>query len=171
MSVRPTSDKVREALFSILGSRLVGSRFLDLYAGTGAVGIEAFSRGADIVTFVESDPKAGQLLRENLTTCNLLNRADVWIESTQRFFLHPEQWQAPYDLVFADPPYSAGEATNLILDCWNSKLLSADALMILEQDSRAVLPDSTQSATLVRRYVYGDTAIIVYRRIGQEPLA
>lgn len=171
MSVRPTSDKVREAMFSILGTRLTGSRFLDLYAGTGAVGIEALSRGADLVTFVESDPKTGQLLRENLTVCSLLNRADLRIGTTQDFVLHPERWRAPYDLLFADPPYAAMEATDLVLSCWNSTLLSPDALMILEQDARTLLPDSTHGATLVRRYVYGDTALFVYRRIDQGSLA
>ena len=76
-ALRPTSDKVREALFSILGTQVSGGRFLDLYAGTGAVGIEALSRGASAVTFVESDPKAVQLLQKNLRTCQLLDRAQV----------------------------------------------------------------------------------------------
>ena len=76
-TLRPTSDKVREALFSILGTRIPGSRFLDLYAGTGAVGIEALSRGATIVTFVESDPKAVQIMRKNLMACGMLNQAVV----------------------------------------------------------------------------------------------
>ena len=80
-SLRPTSDKVREALFSILGPRVSGSRFLDLYAGTGAVGIEALSRGALVVTFVESDPKAMQAMHHNLTTCGLLevNSSEYWL--------------------------------------------------------------------------------------------
>src|SRR5574342_438363 len=82
-TLRPTSDKVREALFSILGNRVPGSRFLDLYAGTGAVGIEAFSRGADLVTFVESDRNAAQLTRKNLTTCRLLDRADIRVATAK----------------------------------------------------------------------------------------
>lgn len=76
-TLRPTSDKVREALFSILGSRVPGSRFLDLYAGSGAVGIEALSRGAVLATFVESSPEAVRLLRKNLTACRLTDPADV----------------------------------------------------------------------------------------------
>jgi 16S rRNA (guanine(966)-N(2))-methyltransferase RsmD len=84
-ALRPTSDKVREALFSILGTQVSGSRFLDLYAGTGAVGIEALSRGASSVTFVESDPKAVQLLRKNLQTCQLLDSAQVRIGQTAVF--------------------------------------------------------------------------------------
>lgn len=161
-TLRPTSDKVREALFSILGSRVPGSRFLDLYAGTGAVGIEALSRGATSVTFVESDPKAVQLLRKNLTTCQLLHQADVRAALTDTFLQRPEWWKGPYDILFADPPYAAAEAADLVLASWKPELLSRDALMIIEQDSRAALPASTQQATLIRRYVYGDTALFVY---------
>ena len=82
-ALRPTSDKVRQAIFSILGTQVFGSRFLDLYAGTGAVGIEALSRGATSVTFVESDPKAVQLLQKNLRACQLLDRVQVRLGKTE----------------------------------------------------------------------------------------
>lgn len=161
--VRPTSDKVREALFSILGARVSGSRFLDLYAGTGAVGIEALSRGANIVTFVEADPKIAQLLRRNLTACQFLDRSDVQIKTVKKFLQSNALWHGPYDVLFADPPYAVSEAAALVLGGWNTELLKPDAVMVLEQDARAELPDSTDSAMLVRRYVYGDTALFVYR--------
>jgi 16S rRNA (guanine966-N2)-methyltransferase len=161
-SLRPTSDKVREALFSILGPRVSGSRFLDLYAGTGAVGIEALSRGALVVTFVESDPKARQVMQKNLTTCGLVEQAELRAEATETFF-RERQWQhAPYDIVFADPPYGDPKAVALVLANWNTGLLAPDAVMVIEQDARAELPAATEDARFTRRYRYGDTALFLY---------
>src|SRR5437868_12996059 len=106
-TLRPTSDKVREAIFTILGAQVLGGRFLDLYAGTGAVGIEALSRGASVVTFVESDPKTVQLLQNNLQTCQLLNHARIHMGRTSDFLERKDWWDGPYDVLFADPPYTA----------------------------------------------------------------
>ncbi|HKC92784.1 MAG TPA: 16S rRNA (guanine(966)-N(2))-methyltransferase RsmD [Nitrospira sp.] len=170
-TLRPTSDKVREALFSILGSRVFGSRFLDLYAGTGAVGIEALSRGARVVTFVESDPKAVQVLRKNLTVCGLLDQAEVRVGLAQTFFKRPQWSNGPYDIVFADPPYAATEAVDLVLERWGTGLLSKDAVMVIEQDVRATLPTATDRANLIRRYDYGDSALFLYGPATQDRAA
>jgi 16S rRNA (guanine966-N2)-methyltransferase len=161
-SLRPTSDKVREALFSILASRIPGSRFLDFYAGTGAVGIEAFSRGAAIVTFVESDPTAVQIMRKNLTVCGILDHADVRMAPIQTFLRQPRSWNGPYDVLFADPPYADRKAVDLVLGSWHLELLSSEAVMVIEQDIRAELPAKTDYARLLRRYDYGDTALFLY---------
>lgn len=167
-TLRPTSDKVREALFSILGKRIPGGRFVDLYAGTGAVGIEALSRGAAVVTFVESDPKAIQVMRKNLSACGLREGAEVRISSIQTFFARPQWWNGPYNVLFADPPYAAKEAVTLVLESWSIGLLAEDAVMVIEQDTRATLPNSTDRATLIRRYEYGDTALFLYKRARQD---
>lgn len=161
--VRPTSDKVREALFSILGARVPGSRFLDLYAGTGAVGIEALSRGANTVTFVEADLNIAQLLRKNLTACQFMDQSYVQAKTVKQFLQTPGMWQGPYDVLFADPPYAVGDAAGLVLGSLNTEFLVPDALIVLEQDARAQLPETAGFAMLVRRYVYGDTALFVYR--------
>jgi 16S rRNA (guanine(966)-N(2))-methyltransferase RsmD len=166
--LRPTSDKVREALFSILASRIPGSHFLDLYAGTGAVGIEALSRGAETVTFVESDPKAIQIMRRNLTACGMLDQADVRMTPIQTFLRQPQSWSSPYDVLFADPPYADHEAVALVLSSWHLELLSSDAVMVIEQDIRAELPTNTDRARLIRRYEYGDTALVLYGRARDE---
>ena len=161
-SLRPTSDKVRQALFSILASRIPGSRFLDFYAGTGAVGIEAFSRGATTVTFVESDPTAVQIMRKNLTVCGMLDHADVRMASIETFLRQTQSWSGPYDVLFADPPYADRKAVDLVLGSWHLELLSSKAVMVIEQESRAELPAETDCAKLLRRYDYGDTALFVY---------
>jgi 16S rRNA (guanine(966)-N(2))-methyltransferase RsmD len=161
-ALRPTSDKVRGALFSILGTQVSGSRFLDLYAGTGAIGIEALSRGASAVTFVESDPKAVQLLRKNLMTCQLLDRSQVWTERTAAFLDHKDWWGGPYDILFADPPYADLNELDIMIHVWRPGLLSERATVIIEQDAHAELPSTIGHAALVRRYQYGDTALYLY---------
>ena len=161
-ALRPTSDKVRQAIFSILGAEVRGGRFLDLYAGTGAVGIEALSRGASTVTFVESDPKAVQLLRKNLRTCQLLDRARIYLGQTAAFLDRKEFWDSPYDVLFADPPYAALEELETMIHSWRPGLLSDHATLMIEQDVRTEMPTSIDHALLVRRYVYGDTALYLY---------
>lgn len=160
--LRPTSDKVREALFSILGLQVSGCRFLDLYAGTGAVGIEALSRGAATVTFVESDPKAVQLLRKNLQACQLLDRAQICVGQTATFLSRADWWHGPYDILFADPPYAALDELDVLIHAWKPGLLSEEAMVMIEQDSRTTVPASIDHADLVRRYQYGDTALYRY---------
>ena len=167
-ALRPTSDKVRGALFSILGTQVSGGRFLDLYAGTGAVGIEALSRGAATVTFVESDLKAVQLLRKNLQACQLLDRAHICGERVTTFLDRKDWWRAPYDVLFADPPYAALDERDILTHVWRPGLLSEQATVMIEHESRTPLPDSIDHAALVRRYVYGDTTLYLY---GLSPSA
>ncbi len=103
--VRPTSDKVREALFSILGERVKGAVFLELFAGTGAVGIEAISRGAKRAVFVDSSAKSARLIRENLESLSYRERAAVVTKDAIVFLKKTARELGPYDIVFADPPY------------------------------------------------------------------
>ena len=170
-ALRPTSDKVRQAIFSILGSQVSGGRFLDLYAGTGAVGIEALSRGASAVTFVESDPKAVQLLQKNLRTCQLLDQAQVHPGRTAAFLDQKDWWSGPYDVLFADPPYAALDELEIMTHICRPGLLSKCATVIIEQDSRTALPASIDHAALVRRYVYGDTTLYLYGLSASESTA
>lgn len=160
--MRPTSDKVRGAIFSILGTQVLGGRFLDLYAGTGAVGIEALSRGASAVTFVESDHTAVQLLQKNLRTCQLLDRAQVRVAQAAAFLERKDWWGGPYDVLFADPPYAAPDELDVLIHAWRPGLLSEHAAVVIEHDSRTELPASIDHAAFVRRYVYGDTALYLY---------
>jgi len=161
-TLRPTSDKVRGALFSILASRVPGSRFLDLYAGTGAIGIEALSRGATAVTFVESNPRAGQLLRKNLVACQLSEQAEIRTATTEVFLQRPDWWNGAYDIIFADPPYAKMQAADLLQQVWAIGLLSTNGVMVIEQHVKADLPRTLDQAVLVKRYVYGDTALFLY---------
>lgn len=162
--LRPTSDKVREALFSILAPRVPGARFLDLFAGTGAIGIEALSRGAVSITFVESDQEALQLLQKNLTVCGLMNQAVIRPVRTDVFVNRPEWWGGPYDIVFADPPYAACGELDVLWNGWTTGLISSTGVMVVEQETKAELPSRILDAVLLRRYIYGDTALYLYER-------
>lgn len=162
-TLRPTSDKVREALFSILGSRVPGSRFLDLYAGTGAVGIEALSRGAISTTFVESRPQTVRLIEKNLQACALAHQAVVRTGRVDLFLNRTDWWDGPYDIVFADPPYAAGDELTVLSHLWKPGLFAEEAVMVIEQEARQESPASIDHGRLIRRYEYGDTALGLYQ--------
>jgi 16S rRNA (guanine966-N2)-methyltransferase len=136
---RPTSDRAREGLFASLLSelgRLDGLRVLDLYAGSGAVGLEALSRGAASVLLVESDARAAAVVRENIAAVRLRGAA-VAAMSVERLLARPPE-EGRYDLVFADPPYAvAGPAVTAVLGQLASGWLAGDALVVVERATRS----------------------------------
>lgn len=164
-ALRPTSDRVREALFSILGNRLKNGRFLDLYAGTGAVGIEAVSRGIEHVTSVESNRDALKLLHQNLELCHIGEEIAVRSQTVQQFLSYPNQWNGPYDIVFADPPYAeASELPALLAESRTDDLFALDSWLVIEHAAKTDLPMSLGCTQFLRRYRYGDTALSLYTR-------
>jgi len=169
--LRPTSDRVKEALFSILGSRVAGSRFLDLYAGTGAIGIEALSRGAHQVTFVEPDQSALRVLRANLAQCGLTASADIHACSAAAFLKRRAKSAIPHDLVFADPPYQPDHLAELWTALGESAAIAPDALIVLEHSSKAAVPLSHGHLSLLRQYRYGDTTLSTFEVAVQDALA
>ena len=161
--LRPTSDRVREALFSILRNRLTNSRFLDLYAGTGAVGIEAVSRGATHVTSVESDRAALKLLERNVQICQIGDALSMRAQAVEDFLDNPAQWNGPYDIVFADPPYSDAQKFSALLSKpQTDQLFNVDSWLVIEHATRTTLPVSLGHTQFLRRYRYGDTTLSVY---------
>ncbi len=165
--IRPTSDRVREALFSILGNRLPAGRVLDLYAGTGAIGIEAISRGAAHVTCVESGIEALKLLRQNMLDCGIDHHITVYAHTVKQFLNRPEHWEGPYDIVFADPPYAlVHDLESLLTQAVTERLLTTDSWLIVEHAEKTLLPVSLGSAAYMRRYRYGDTALSLYSSSG-----
>ncbi len=165
LALRPTSDRVREALFSILGNRLTNSRFLDLYAGTGAVGIEAISRGAAHVTSVESNRDALKLLRQNLELCHIGEEVAVRDQTIQQFLNHSDRWSGPYDIVFADPPYiEASKLPAFLAESKADGLFALDSWLVIEHAAKTVLPMLLGCTKFLRRYRYGDTALSLYSR-------
>ena len=158
---RPTSDKVKEALFSILGDRIKDSRMLDLFAGAGGIGIEALSRGAAHLDFVESDEALADILEQNLTACGFSDRAEVHRMDAFRFI---KQIRQPYDLVFADPPYHTWHLKKLLPVLGQGAMITPDGLVIVEHFRKIKLPGQPGNLKAVRSYEYGDTVLTLYRR-------
>lgn len=165
--LRPTSAKVREAVFDILRDEIENSSFLDLYAGTGAVGIEALSRGAGKVTFVESDFSNFDMIKKLLAKFNLKDRADV-IKADARVFLKKEsEKRHSYGIIFLDPPYCSEELAKALLLIGQGDILEGNAAVIAEHSSKTQLPDMIGRLKLMKRYIYGDTALSRYKLEGQ----
>ena len=161
VDTRPTTERVREALFSTLESALgsvEGRRFLDLYAGSGAVGLEALSRGADHATLVERRRRAAGLIRHNAVALDLSG----WRVVTEpaRSFVRGEP-DAPYDVVFVDPPYATAgrELTALLTDLVQGGWLTDDAYVVLERSRRDPPPEWPDGIEQLRDRRYGETLL------------
>jgi 16S rRNA (guanine(966)-N(2))-methyltransferase RsmD len=164
--LRPTSDRVREALFDILAGRVPDSEFLDLYAGTGAVGIEALSRGAGRATFVEQRTGHLVVLRANLEACGLDRTARVLGMDVGRGLRRLAGEAVRFSVVFLDPPYGvAGERIRALERLARSPLLAPEALVVVEGPARAE-PAGAVGMERTRVARYGDTALAFYRRSG-----
>ena len=161
---RPTTDRLREALFSILQARLDGSRVLDLFAGSGALGIEALSRGAEEAVFVEEHRMAGKILRKNLDTVRLAERAAVFERDV---FAYLRSSRSVFDLILADPPYASNTdcdlAGALLADPCLPARLSGGGLVVLEVEAEREDP-AAPGWEMIDRRVYGSSAILFYAR-------
>ena len=159
---RPTTDRVREALFSRIESLmdLAGVRVLDLYAGSGALGLEAVSRGAGFVALVEADRRTARLVEANVTALGVGDRARVHAEKVDRV-LERGSGGGTFDLVLLDPPYPLGEAdlTEVLALLVTRGWLSPDALVVVERSARSPEPAWPAGLTLIRSRAYGETTV------------
>jgi 16S rRNA (guanine966-N2)-methyltransferase len=175
---RPTSDRLRETLFNVLAPRIKGARFLDLCAGTGAVGIEALSRGANQVTFVDQSRKMCALIQENLEALKIesakvnvvsaaattfVNKVGKQREPSLTVGLMPRS-SAPFDIIYFDPPYDADydSVLNLIAE-HAAALLSRNAVMIVEHHKKKDLPAEIGSVKCYRTLKQGDSVLSFFK--------
>lgn len=166
-AMRPTSDRLRETLFNILGPAVAGAVFVDLYAGTGAVGIEALSRGARTAVFVENHRPAVELIRANLRELGIESGAEVLAGDALRGLRRLASRGLVADFIFADPPYADARAYTEVLD-WlgENDLLASDGVLILEHAARHPLSDGGGRMKKSRTMRQGDAALSFYRRAG-----
>jgi 16S rRNA (guanine966-N2)-methyltransferase len=155
--LRPTSDKLRETLFNILAPRIRGARMLDGYAGTGAVGIEALSRGAGYVSFVEQDARAARLIATNLQRCGVEDRYAI---IRAAFAGMNGRAAGPFDIMFLDPPYGAAELSGALAAA--GPLATPETLVIVEHATRDRAPERSGPLTRTREVVSGDSALGFY---------
>jgi len=175
LEIRPLRTRIRKALFDILGDDLSGLRVLDLFAGTGALGIEALSRGAEFVLFADASKKSIELIKKNLERFSLLDKAMI-LQITlpqglkkikERTFLlgkgeESKKETFQYDLVFITPPYRIGLGLKT-LENLPTEILNPKALIVVEEESGVDLPDEVAQFELEDKRVYGETTLYFYR--------
>jgi 16S rRNA (guanine(966)-N(2))-methyltransferase RsmD len=169
--LRPTSAKVREAIFDIIGDKIVGASFVDLYAGTGTVGFEALSRGAEMAVFVETDKSRAKIIKENLLKFGLKEKGVVIEKKAEDFLKKSAIENRRFDIFFLDPPYFSDEISNILSMIGEKKLFTDDGLVIAEHFFKKKLPETVGELRMIRNYRYGDTVLTIYmkdRTQGEE---
>jgi 16S rRNA (guanine966-N2)-methyltransferase len=162
--VRPTSDRAKETLFDILGDRVAGSRFLDLFAGSGSVGLEAASRGAAEVVLVEGAPSAFRILQKNLRDCRMSGKVLSLCADSQESLCTLANQGKSFDLIFLDPPYQDWASYAVIDLIGRTGLLASGGILIAEHDGRHALAVGYSSLVQVRRKNVGDTVFTFFER-------
>jgi 16S rRNA (guanine966-N2)-methyltransferase len=163
-ALRPTSDRLRETLFNILGPLMQGAAFIDLYAGTGAVGMEALSRGARSVIFVEQHAPAAALIKRNLDSLEIGREAEILGVNVLRGLERLQARHAHAEFIFLDPPYAAaGEYEEALAFLGESPLLAPGGLVIAEHFKKIALPERVGELELFRVVAQGDAALSFYR--------
>ncbi|MDE2446053.1 MAG: 16S rRNA (guanine(966)-N(2))-methyltransferase RsmD [Alphaproteobacteria bacterium] len=162
---RPTSDRVRESIFNILAHgvadfTLEDARVMDVFAGTGALGLEALSRGAKFCLFVEDAAEARGVIRKNADACGVIGQCKIWRRDGTD--LGPSAPQSPFTLVFADPPYNRGLGTKALQSLVNGGWLALGAIVVLEEAVKAEV-GAVDGLGLIDERDYGDTRVRIYR--------
>ena len=167
--IRPTSDKVRESLFNILGRDIImGSAFLDLFAGSGAVGIEAISRGARCATLIDNNVRHIKVIKENIRLCGFHQSCEVIFGDVISILDEFTRGERSYNIVFADPPYNYNNWSTLLSKIINNVKISGYGFLIIEHSSKVSMPDQLNDFEEYGRYVYGDSTLTVYRKHGDN---
>jgi 16S rRNA (guanine966-N2)-methyltransferase len=169
LALRPTSDRLRETLFNVLGTDVAGSRFVDLFAGTGAIGIEALSRGAAEVVFIENHAPAANLIKKNLESLGVRTGATVLAVDALRgldmLTGRHRPGDSPYDFVFLDPPYAAADDYARVLRFLGAAaFLAPGGIVIAEHHRKFDLPEHSGELQRVRVLKQGDAALSFFRR-------
>jgi 16S rRNA (guanine(966)-N(2))-methyltransferase RsmD len=162
--IRPTSLRAREALFSILGSVIQGACVADLFAGTGAIGLEALSRGAQKAVFIEQNPDAGHTLEKTLARFKMTAQSQVFIQDVALAIQNPHLigWR-PFDVLYIDPPYQFEQSHQLLTQIEEADLVANNGQVIYEHYSKRTPPSAIGQWELSRTTKYGDTGLSFYR--------
>lgn len=161
LKTRPTGDRVKEALFNILGPTISDSSFLDLYAGSGAIGLEALSRGAKDVVWVEEDPTSIEKIHVNLARTRL-SGGIVYKVDVFKALIRLEQDNQKFDYIFLDPPYEQGLIKRTLEHLAKLSLLNNDGIIIAEASKKEEAPSDMSKLCLKRKQQYGDTMLLFY---------
>ncbi len=168
--LRPTSAKVRKAIFDILKDRIASSSFLDLYAGSGAVGIEALSRGALVVVFVEDNSFRAGAIKQMVNAIGYGERAQIVKEKAVSYINKLYRvCDCTFDMIFADPPYGSKELDEIIFLLGKGNLISTNGVLIVEHSSKKTdMPLTSGNLQLSKQYKYGDTTLSLFKKNGSS---
>lgn len=156
-TTRPTTDKVKEAMFNMIGPYFEGGIGLDLFGGSGSLGIEALSRGLDKVIFVDKDSKAIETIKQNVEQCNVTKKAEIYRNDANRALKALSKRDIIFSFIFLDPPYKISELEALIEKLDRLELLSSDGKIIVEHGMERILPETIGSLSKIRSETYGST--------------
>ena len=162
-NTRPTTDRVKENIFNIIMPYIYGARVLDLFAGSGALGIEALSRGAQFCDFVEKNKAAADIVKKNLCETPF---ADAWRIHTVDFLGFLERETAPYDIIFLDPPYEAGYYLPALEKIEKQNLLSCGGIIVMESKSGQA-PECVGGFEIIKEKKYGGTSVTILKKMGE----
>ncbi len=165
LETRPTTDRVKEGLFNVVQFEVEGRRALDLFAGTGQLGIEALSRGAAFCDFVDLSPDSVRVIRENLASCGLEKQASVWQRDFSSFLRETGE---KYDLVFLDPPYASGFLEQALEQIAEIDIVSGNGIIMCESLSDHLMPELPAPYRKQRDYRYGKIKLTKYCR-SEDP--
>lgn len=164
---RPAQDLVRQAIFSILYGMVEGSRVLDLFAGSGSLGLEALSRGAEQSTFVDDDRHCAQIIKENLRLAGFESRGEVSQEDAQRFVDSAAESGERFNLIFLDPPYKIGTPLHLLKSL--AQILAPSGVVIFTHAKETAVPENIDGLSLLQKRAYGGTTVSILAQ-GVSPL-
>ncbi len=157
--IRPTSDRVREAVFSIIAGRISGARVLDIFAGTGALGLEALSRGASHTTFIDVSPQACELIKKNVQRCAIHDKASIICHDMSRGILPEHIKGEPFSIIFMDPPYGTPLLETALSSGILNQVLARDGILIAEHSIKVSLPHPITGLDIHDQRKYGKTLI------------
>lgn len=165
MNTRPTTDKVKEAIFSMIGPFFDGGTALDLFAGTGGLGIEAWSRGIERTIFIDREKTSIDIIRLNTEAAGMGRHAEIYRNDAERALKLLEKRGIAFSLVFLDPPYRMIDMDQLIASMAERSMLESGAIIVVEHDAGHEYPEHIEHFTQLKKTKYGDTAVSIYRYI------
>lgn len=167
-TTRPTTDKVKESIFQVMGPFFGGGTCLDLFAGSGSLGIEALSRGMTHITFVEKNPKALQTIKFNVETLHMMGKTDIFRSDAFRALKALSKRNVKFNLILLDPPYDKVDYENLLSKISELNLVKNDGLVYCEYDSEKELPTKIDNLFSIKHMKYGKTSGVSVYRKGNE---
>jgi 16S rRNA (guanine966-N2)-methyltransferase len=164
-AARPTKDRVREAVFNMTAPRIGGARVLDLFAGSGACGFEALSRGAVSCVFVDSNPESTAVISRNIRELKVQDRSKVILADVSEYLEGLSGKTEKFDIIFSDPPYGTGLSKNILIMIERYDILGHSGLLIMEHGSKETIPEAKGDVSIYKQKSYGITSISIFTRL------